>query len=146
MKSHLTPTSPLAEDETMVQSFRADRETYVRANALLAAGATAGGSAVLFFMGNPDIWAGAIGGLTAVAVRAFYLMSDEMGARWDLTTQRLMGPQERIMGLHSIKTVRAMGSVVQVITHSGDKHLIKYQSNTDATIQAIQNAMAEATT
>lgn len=140
----MTPTTPLAEGEAVLHSFHPDRATYWRDHAWLAAAAMAIGMAILWIMGNPHVWTGAVGGLAAVAVRAFYVASDELQARWDLTDRRLLGPQTRAVPLTDIARIRTLGSAVQVVTRSGDKHLLKYQSDRDATRQRIQTAMTGA--
>jgi len=137
----MTPTTPLAEGERVLHSFHPDRATYWRDHAWLAAGAMALGMAVLWAIGNPHAWTGAVGGLAAIAVRAGYVASDELKARWDLTDHRLLGPQTRAVRLSEIKTVRGLGSAVQVVTHSGDKHLIKYQADR-ASVEARLRAAA----
>ena len=136
----LTPSTPLRDGETVLQSFQADKAAYYRGNAWLAAGAMAAGMVILYLMGNPHVWTGAVGGLLAIAIRAFYVASDELGARWDLTNQRLLGPQTRAMNLSDIKEVNTLGSAVQVVTNGGDKHLLKYQADRDATKGAILSA------
>jgi len=140
----MTPTTPLAEGEAVLHSFHPDRATYWRDHAWLAAAAMAIGMAILWIMGNPHVWTGAVGGLAAVAVRAFYVASDELQARWDLTDRRLLGPQTRAVPLAEIDRIRTLGSAVQIVTRSGDKHLLKYQSDRDATRQRIQTAMTGA--
>ncbi|MHA7851741.1 hypothetical protein [Roseovarius sp.] len=140
----MTPTTPLGEGEEVLHSFHPDRATYWRDHAWLAAAAMAIGMAILWVMGNPHVWTGAVGGLAAVAVRAFYVASDEMQARWDLTDRRLLGPQTRAVHLTDIARVRTLGSAVQIVTRSGDKHLLKYQPDRDATRQRIQTAMTGA--
>ena len=136
----LTPTAALRAGETHITSFQADRMTYWRDMAWQAAFAMVLGMAALWLLGNPHIWTGAVGGLAAIAVRAFYLSSDELAVRWDLTDQRLLGPGEREAELAEITQVRPFLSAVQVVTSRGDKHLIKYQDDRDATAQAIQRA------
>lgn len=125
----MTPTTPLREGERVLESFRADRATYWRDHAWMAVVAMALGMAVLWAVGNPHVWTGAVGGLAAIAVRAGYIASDELQARWDLTDQRLLGPLTRAVRLTDIARVRGLGSAVQVVTRSGDKHLIKYQAD-----------------
>lgn len=138
----MTPTTPLHSDEQVIHSFHSDRTAYSRDHAWLAAIAMAVGMAVLWVMGNPHVWTGAVGGLAAVMVRAFYVASDELSARWDLTDQRLLGPQTRAVRLDEIAMLRTLGSAVQIVTRSGDKHLLKYQQNRDTTklmIEAVIN-------
>ncbi|WP_420396755.1 hypothetical protein [Nioella sp.] len=122
--------------------FRADRATYWREHAWLAAIAMAVGMGVLWVMGNPHVWTGAIGGLAAVAVRAFYLASDEANAEWRMTETDLSGPDNRHVRLAEIDKLRTLGSAVQIITRSGDKHLMKYMANRAAVVAEIEAAMA----
>lgn len=138
--SEMTPSSLLATDETVLHSFQADRTTYIRTNTWLAAIAMALGMAVLWAVGNPHIWTGAIGGLAAVLVRALYVASDEFGTRWDLTNMRILGPQTRAIHLGKIAKLKSIGSMVQIVTVAGDKHLIKYQADTGETIRKITAA------
>lgn len=142
LMTNMTPDTPLGADEVVVQSFHADRATYVRSNTWLAAGAMAVGMAILWAMGNPHVWTGAVGGLAAVAVRAFYLMSEALATRWDLTNRRVLGPMGRAIPLSTIKDLNTLGSMVQIVTHTGDKHLIKFQPVPKTTISAIRAAAA----
>lgn len=140
----LTPTTPLAEGETVAQGFHPDRATYWRDHAWMAAGAMGLGMLILWAMGNPHVWTGAVGGLAAIAIRAGYVASDELAVRWDLTDRRLLGPGGRAVPLSGIKAVNRLGSAVQIVTHDGDKHLIKYQADSTATRSRIARAMAGA--
>ena len=142
MYGSLTPTYDLLHGEELLTQIHPDRATYWRDHAWMAAIAMAAGMAILFFMGNPHVWTGAIGGLAAIGVWAFYVASDELKARWDLTNQRLMGPQGRAVRLSEIKEFRTLGSALQIITLSGDKHLLKYLADKTATRAVIQRAQA----
>lgn len=136
-----TPTTALAEGETVQASFSADRATYIRDHAWLAAAAMAAGMGILWTIGNPHVWTGAVGGLAAVVLRAWFVASDELAVRWDLTDRRLLGPGSRAVRLAEIGAINTLGSAVQVVTLTGDKHLLKYQKNRDATrtrIAAVQ--------
>jgi hypothetical protein len=139
-KTQFTPTSDLEEGEAVIARFTASRETYWREHAWLAAIAMALGMAVLWAMGNPHVWTGAIGGLAAIAVRGFYLASDETKMEWHLTDRRLLGPGPRAIALDNITAVRSLFSAVQVVTVNGDKHLMKYQPDTGAVIARIDAA------
>lgn len=139
----MVPTTPLLTGERVVHSFTPGRATYWRDHAWLAAAAMALGMLALWIAGNPHVWTGAVGGLAAVAVRAFYVASDEMQVRWDLTDRRLLGPQTRAVPLAQIKTLRSLGSAVQVVTKSGDKHLLKYQPDRADTMARIRASIAE---
>jgi len=138
----MTPTTPLAEGERVLESFHPDRAIYWRDHAWLAAGAMALGMIVLLLIGNPHAWTGAVGGLAEIAVRGLYVASDELTARWDLTDRRLLGPQTRAVRLGDIRTVRGLGSAVQVVTAAGDKHLIKYQADRAGVATRLRAAMA----
>ncbi len=138
----MTPTTTLEPGEAVQHSFTPDRATYWRDHAWMAAAAMGIGMAILWVMGNPHVWTGAVGGLAAIAIRAFYIASDELAARWDLTDRRLLGPGGRAVPLGQIKALNKLGSAVQVITHGGDKHLIKYQADSTATRTQIERAMA----
>ncbi|WP_397543613.1 hypothetical protein [Roseovarius salis] len=133
---------PLDEGEAVLAEFAPDRATYWRDHAWMSALAMAGGMAVLWAIGNPHVWAGAVGGLAAVAIRAWYLESEEMAVRWLLTDRRLLGPGGRAVRLAEIATLRSLGSAVQVVTAAGDKHLLKYQSDRDATLARLRQAGA----
>lgn len=138
MKNRMLPDTPLASGEEVLASFRADRATYTRSNTWMAVLAMGGGMAVLWGLGNAHVWTGAVGGLLAVAVRAFYLMSEELAVRWDLTDQRLLGPMQRAIRLDEITRLNKLGNVVQVVTRGGDKHLLKYQADPAETIRRIK--------
>lgn len=142
MYGSLTPTTELDPGETVLLHIHPDRATYWRDHAWMAVIAMGAGMAILFFMGNPHVWTGAIGGLAAIAVRAFYVASDELKARWDLTDARLLGPQGRAIRLSEIKEIKSLGSALQVVTLSGDKHLLKYLADKSATRDAIQRTRA----
>ncbi|MCU4651357.1 hypothetical protein N8I71_00815 [Roseibacterium sp. SDUM158016] len=139
-QTHFAPTTPLEPGERVIETFRGDRATYWREHAWLAAIAMAAGMAILWAMGNPHVWTGAVGGLLAIAVRALYLASDETRMSWQLTDARLLGPGTRAIALGNIAAVRSLFSAVQVVTVTGDKHLLKYQPDTKAVIAAIERA------
>jgi hypothetical protein len=139
-RTHFAPTTEMQPGERVIERFRGDRATYWREHAWLAAIAMAGGMAILWSLGNPHVWTGAIGGLLAIAVRAFYLASDETRMEWWLTNERLLGPGPRAISLDNISKVRSLFSAVQVVTVTGDKHLLKYQDDPKAVISEIERA------
>ena len=134
------PETRLAEGETVLHTFRPDRGAYLRDNAWMAALAMAGGMAILWLIGNPHIWTGAIGGLAAIALRAWYLASEELAVQWDLTEHRLLGPGGRVVQLAEIKALNLLASTVQIVTTTGDKHLLKYQADRNATRRRLRAA------
>lgn len=120
--------------------FRPDRRTYIQSHLTLAAIAMAGGMVVLWAMDNPHLWTGAIGGLAAVALRGWYLMDEALAEIWTLADGVLDGPGGRRVPVDQVEKVRAIGSAVQIVTRSGDKHLVKYQADTAATVARIEAA------
>ena len=138
----MTPTAALQDGEAVRQSFTPDRATYIRDHAWMAAVAMALGMVILWLIGNPHIWTGAVGGLAAVVIRGGYVASDELAVRWDLTDHRLLGPGGRAVRLGEIAALNRLGSAVQIVTHAGDKHLIKYQQDGPTTRARIERAMA----
>lgn len=136
----MTPPPDLREGETLLAEFAPDTRAYWRDHAWMAVLAMAGGMVILWALGNPHVWTGAVGGLAAVALRAWYLGSEEMAVRWFLTTQRLTGPGGRDVALSDIAKLRTLGSAVQIVTKGGDKHLMKYQPNREATLARLRQA------
>ncbi|MBY6139814.1 hypothetical protein KUV26_10245 [Leisingera daeponensis] len=124
------------------QEIRPDRGAYVRAHAWMAAIGMGGAMAVLWIIDSPHIWTGAIGGLAAIGLRGWYMASEELAAVWILTRESFSGPAGRSVPVTQIEAVKTMGSYVQVVTKGGDKHLIKYQADPAATLNAIERAKA----
>ncbi|WP_435660198.1 hypothetical protein [Leisingera caerulea] len=124
------------------REFKPDRGAYIRAHAWMAAIGMGGAMAVLWIMGSPHIWTGAIGGLAAIALRGWYMASEELAVVWTLTREALSGPAGRSVQVTQIEAVKTMGSYVQVVTKDGDKHLIKYQADPAVTLNAIERAKA----
>jgi len=138
MNSMATPAPP--DGETVLERFRPDRAAYARAHGWMAALAMGLGTAVLWALGNPHVWTGAVGGLAAVALRGVYLASEEMAAHWDLTENRLLGPGGRSIPLSHIVHIRLLGSAVQIVTIDGDTHLVKFQKDPGETRTGIARA------
>jgi hypothetical protein len=116
--------------------FRPDRDRYIRDHLWLAALGMVGATAVLWALGNAEFWVGAVAALLAVAVRGWYLASEELARRWELTPAaiRAVGPDgthERSVPIVEVDQVRKLGSAVQVITRGGDKLLLKYMAEGD---------------
>jgi hypothetical protein len=144
-RTAFVPTTAPESGERVLMEIRGDRATYWREHAWLAAIAMAGGMGVLWALGNPHVWTGAIGGLLAIGVRALYLASDETKMEWHLTDARLLGPGPRAIALENVTAVRSLFSAVQVVTVTGDKHLLKYQADPKAVIAGIEAARARVT-
>lgn len=122
--------------------FRPDKTTYIRTHALMVAVAMAGAMLVLWAMDNPHIWTGAVAGFAAVAIRGWYMASELLNEVWVMDDTSLSGPYERYTTLADITKLRTIAGAVQVVTQSGDKHLIKYQSDPQAVIATINAARA----
>jgi hypothetical protein len=131
---------PLGEGERVLAEFGADRGTYWRAHAILAVVAGVLASGVLWALGNSDPWVGPVAALLAIGVRAGYLASEALAETWRLTDRRLIGPGGREVALSGIATARAFLGGVQVVTRSGDKHLIRYLADPEGTAARIRNA------
>ena len=54
-----------------VIEFNPNRNAYITAHAWMAAIAMVAGMVILWAMGNPHVWTGAIGGLAAIVLRAW---------------------------------------------------------------------------
>ncbi len=120
--------------------FTPNRSAYITAHAWMAAVAMVAGMGILWAVGNPHVWTGAFGGLAAIALRGWYMMSEELAVVWRISDGVLTGPAERRVPLNQIEVVKTMGSYVQVITKGGDKHLIKYQASPAYTASTIEGA------
>lgn len=127
-------------------SFAPDRATYIRSHWTMAAVFMAAGMLVLWLMGNPHVWTGAVGGLAAVALRGWYVMDEALAEVWTLEGQVLHGPGQRQIALSDVTTVRPLGSSVQIVTTGGDKNLIKYQADPQATARQVRRAAGQDTT
>lgn len=133
------PTSALLEpNETLIQEFRADKSRYWRDHGIMAVGLMALAGIVLWVIDSPYPAIGSLGAILAVGVRASYLASETLGMRWLLTDRRLILPSGvRSVTLLEIEKARPLLGDVQVITKSGDKHLMKHLANADAAIASI---------
>lgn len=135
---------PLDPGETVAQVFEADPKRYWYDTAVLAGIGIVLVSAVLLYMGKPEqiaVAAVAIG--VGLALRALYFRSEAFARRWQLTDRRLVGPQGRQVMLLEIATVRRLFGDVQLVTKSGDKHLIKHLADGAAVQAAIETARAK---
>jgi len=130
----------LLDGENLVAEFAADRRAYWRSHLIMAVvlGVVAG--VFLVWQGNPYPVAGPVGAAIAIGARAAYLASEALGDVWRLTEGRLIGPGGRIIPLAQMQTARPFLGAVQVVTLSGDKHLIKYQADASAVAARLMKA------
>lgn len=133
---HPTPAA-LDSDEKIVATFAADRGTYWRSHGVMALVGSAVAGGALVVLGNPYPWVGPVAAVLAIAVRAAYLRSEAFAEDWRMTSRRLLGPGGRIVLLGQVKAAHKFLDAVQVVTRTGDKHLIKYQADPRATAAAI---------
>jgi len=130
------PESPSPNEHLI----RASRAAYNREHVVLFLIGAIGMYFVLWAIGNPFPWTGIVGAAFAIFIRWFYVASEAMDVVWTLTDTHLIGPSERSIPLASIKTVRSLFSAVQVITHTGDKYMLKYLADPEGTVNAILTA------
>ena len=117
--------------------FRPSPTAYLRAHAIMAlAGGVLAGVA-LILLGNPDPWVGPVAALAAIAIRAAYLRSEALAEVWTLTETHLTGPAGRTIPRSQIALARTLLGAVQVVTTTGDKHLLRFLSDPAAAARAI---------
>lgn len=134
MQRHLTPDA----GEPVLAEFRADRMTYWKGHVIMAIILGSAAGLVLLLMGNPYPVMGPVGAALAIAGRAAFLASEALTDVWKLTDRRLLGPSARSIPLSNIAMVRPFFGAVQIVTRSGDKHLIKYLSDAAAVATRIR--------
>lgn len=132
----------LEPDEKLVMELRSDKGRYWRDHAILALLGMAGAGGVLFVMGSPHVAIGSLGAVLALAVRGAFLAREQLGFRWHLTDRRLILPGERQVMLLEVDNVRKLMGDLQVITKTGDKHLIKHLADADTVVSRITETRA----
>lgn len=130
----------LLSGETPLREIRPDPATYWRDHAAMAAAAAVAGLVILLLVRPEHWWVGPVAAVLAIALRGTYLASDTLRQVWILTPTRLIGPGARVVSLASLTTVRRLLGDVQVITASGDKHLMKHVADAPAVVAAILDA------
>ena len=125
--------APLLEGERVIQEFRPDRATYWRAHLIMALALGVFAGLVLLWQGNPYPVVGPVAAVLAIGARAAFVASEAMAEVWRLTDRRLLGPAGRVIPLAQLQAARPFLGAVQVVTSTGDKHLIKYQADPAAT-------------
>ncbi|ESW59581.1 MAG: hypothetical protein Q27BPR15_16690 [Rhodobacter sp. CACIA14H1] len=121
--------------------FRPDPAAYLRAHAIMALAGGVAAGLVLIVLGNPDPWVGPVAALLAITLRAAYVRSEAMAEIWTLTPTHLTGPAGRSIPRSQIALVRPFLGAVQVVTTTGDKHLIRYLPDPAAAARAIQTGL-----
>lgn len=121
----------------MTTDFRPDLATYWRAHAIMALAGGIAAGLVLVALGNPAPWVGPLGAALAIGFRAAYVKSEAMAEVWTLSPTHLTGPGGRAIPRAQITQTRTLLGAVQVITATGDKHLIRYLPDPAAAARAI---------
>ncbi len=120
--------------------FACNKGTYIREHIILGIIGSVLITGYLIYANEPAPWVGIIGAFAAIAVRGFYLASEHLGYVWLLREDGFVLPNSSVVPLNQIKEVRGIFSAVQVVTTTGDKHLIKYQSDRQGVIDTINSA------
>ncbi|MGB0959214.1 MAG: hypothetical protein ACPGVK_03105 [Halocynthiibacter sp.] len=118
----------LLDGETHLTTFTPSRATYIKEHMMLAAIGSVIAVLVLKWMGDPNLWVGIVGAIAAIGLRGVYVLSEAMEMEWHLTDQRVVGPALRNIHLRDITKINTIFSAAQIITKTGDKHLMKYMS------------------
>lgn len=137
-----TPTpAALANGEKPLAEFRPDKGRYWRAHGIMAVVLMALAGGVLWVIDSPYPAIGSLGAILAVGVRAAYLASETLALVWRLTDRRLILPDGKAsVNLVEIAQVRTILGDVQIVTQSGDKHLLKHIADPDDAIAQIEKA------
>ncbi|MDD7972386.1 hypothetical protein [Roseinatronobacter alkalisoli] len=126
--------------EKKLRDIRSDKTTYWRDHGVMAVLGMGVVGMVLAFIGSEHVAIGSLGAVLALAVRGVWLYSEQMKFCWTLTNMRLIGPGGRQVYLLELEKVRRLFGDIQIITRSGDKHLIKHVAGAEAIMAAIEAA------
>lgn len=138
------PQTQLEPGEKLVAEWRSDRARFWRDHAIMAGlGALAAG-VVLWFTGTTPggILGGVAGALLAIGARGLYLSGEQLKSVWLVTDRRVILPSGRAVMLAEIETERKLMGDLQLITRSGDKHLVKHLADADAALAQLSKARA----
>jgi hypothetical protein len=139
----MTDTAPdLEPGEKVLAEWRADRAQYWRAHAIMAGLAAAAGGVFFWATGANagGVLGGVLGGLLAITVRGAYLADEQFRSVWRLTDRRVIQPAGGTLGLLEIETARLILGDLQLITRTGDKHLVKHLADAPAALGALTAA------
>lgn len=124
--------------DEVLATFSGNRTTYIKEHVMLAAIGSVGAVALLMATGNDHAWTGVVGAVAAIVIRGVYVYSEQCAQTWTLTPTTLVSPAGVQIARRDIAQVRTIFSAAQVITHKGDKYMIKYQSDPAKTAAIIQ--------
>jgi len=126
--------------EKVIAEFSPDKALYWRGHITMAGVGGVLALVVLLVMGQAAPWVGPIGAFAALGIRGWYLASETLALRWQLTNRRLIVPGGRAFALGAIAQAKPFLGDVQIVTHAGDKHLMKYMADAPRVIAAIETA------
>ncbi|WFE74980.1 hypothetical protein [Roseinatronobacter sp. S2] len=126
--------------EKKLHDIRSDKATYWRDHGVMAVLGMGVVGMVLAFIGSDHVAIGSLGAVLALVVRGIWLYSEQMKFNWVLTNMRLIGPGGRQVYLLELEKVRRLFGDIQIITKTGDKHLIKHVAGADAIMTRIEAA------
>ena len=129
--------------EKKLRDIRSDKGTYWRDHGVMAVLGMGVVGMVLAFIGSDHVAIGSLGAVLALGVRGLWLYSEQMKFRWVLSNMRLVGPGGRQVYLLELEKARRLFGDIQLITKSGDKHLIKHIRQSDQLVAEIEAARAK---
>jgi hypothetical protein len=129
--------------EKILRQIRSDKATYWRDHGVMAVLGMGVVGIVLSVIGSDHVAIGSLGAVLALAVRGLWLYSEQMKFRWVLSNMRLVGPGGRQVYLLELEKARRLFGDIQLITKSGDKHLIKHIRQSDHLVEEIEGARAK---
>jgi hypothetical protein len=134
---------PLQPGEKVTAVFLPDTRRYWYDHFVLGGLGAAAVSAVLLWLGRIDqVGVAVIAILIGMGLRGLYFRSEAFARRWQLTDRRLIGPQGKEVMLLQIALVRSLMGDVQIVSQSGDKHLIRHLAEAAPVVVAIESAKA----
>jgi hypothetical protein len=128
------------QGEKRLRDIRSDRATYIRDHAVMAVLGMGVVGMVLALIGSDHVFIGSLGAVLALIARGVWLYSEQMKFTWVLSNTRLVGPGGRCAYLLELEKVRRLFGDIQLITTSGDKHLIKHVAESESVVADIEAA------
>jgi len=132
----------LEPNERIIAELRSGRTRYWRDHAILALIGMVLAGTVLWAIGSENAAIGALGAVLALAVRGAYLAGEQLKMRWLVTDRRVILPSGGAVMLLEIERLRKLMGDLQIVTRSGDKHLIKHLDDADAALATITEAQS----
>jgi len=130
----------LDSGEKLLVEWRPDPGRYWRDHGVMALLGMTGAGLVLWLLDVPHAAIGALDAVLAIGVRALYLRSETLAMVWRLTDRRVLLPSGGSVGLMEIETQRKLFGDVQLITRSGDKHLLRHMPDPASVLSALEGA------